>query len=263
MSDPNKSDHKKNVSELISAGSEIVGAGIGGVTGFLFAGPVGAAGAGIGGVIVAKTLNKVGQEISTRLLSPREKVRVGGVMALSTLEIEKRISEGETIRSDGFFDTNPNGRSNADEVVESVLLKSQREPEEKKLPYLAHLYANIAFSEEISTPMAHQLIKGVNQLTYRQLCILRLCAMKKIPLREKDYREESSFPKELYQVLYECFDLSSKGYINNGSTIALGLTDLIPKEMTPQALGADIHNFLQLWNIPMEDLQPIIDQLKQ
>lgn len=265
MSDSKKSKSKQenNIYELIAAGSEIAGAGIGGVAGFLFAGPLGAATAGAGGVVIAKTLNKVGQEISNRLLSPREKVRVGGVIALSSLEIEKRISDGEKIRSDGFFDVNSNNRSNADEVIEGVLLKSQREPEEKKLPYLAHFYANIAFSQEISTPMAHQIIKGIDQLTYRQLCLLRLCTIKDtLFLRGKDYRSESTFTKELYQILHECFDLYLKGYINNGDGVALGITDLVPKKMTPQALGTDIHNFLQLWHIPMADIQPIVDQLK-
>ena len=45
--------------------------------------------------------------------------------------------------------------------LESTLLKSQRESEEKKLPYMAHLLANLAFDREISAEMAHQMTSSI------------------------------------------------------------------------------------------------------
>ena len=61
-------------------------------------------------------------------------------------EIHRRLeTAGETVsRTDGFFDEETNGdRSDAAEVAESVLLKAQREPEEKKIDYMGYLFASI------------------------------------------------------------------------------------------------------------------------
>ncbi len=85
---------------------------------------------------------------------------------------------------------------------ESTLLKSQREAEEKKLPYMAHLLANLAFNTEISAAMAHQMTKAAESMTYRQLCILQLSATKeKFNLRKQSYEGEESFAKDLYHMV--------------------------------------------------------------
>ena len=56
--------------------------------------------------------------------------------------------------------------------------------------------------------MAHQIIKTAEELTYRQLCLLKLAVVKDgFGLRAEDYRNQDQFQKSLYQVLYECLDL--------------------------------------------------------
>ena len=164
--------------------------------------------------------------------------------------------------ADDFFDEKSSGRSDAEEVAESVLLKSQREPEEKKIPYMGHLLSNVAFDPQISAQMAHQIIKAAEQLTYRQLCILKLAVVKQaFGLRNGDYRGHGSFSKELYEVLYECLDLYHRAFINFGG-VAFGPTDVAPGKMTVQGLGADLFNLMRLAIIPDEDLIPIATQLK-
>jgi hypothetical protein len=186
---------KDGFKKLINCGAEIAGGAIGGALGFLAGGPAGATALGAGGSLAAMALKHIGQEASERLLGPREKVRVGGVLAITASTINNRIEKGEKIRSDGFFEEKTkSGRSNAEEVAESVLLKSQREPEEKKIPYMGYLLANVAFATDISAEMAHQLSKASEQLTYRQLCILKLAVVKQaFNLREGDYRGQSSY----------------------------------------------------------------------
>lgn len=265
MSENNERGKDKNegIQKLINCGAEIAGGAVGGALGFLAGGPVGAAVLGAGGSLAVMALKHIGQEASERLLGPREKVRLGGVLAIAAAGIKQRIENGESIRSDGFFDEKPSGRSNAEEVAESVLLKSQREPEEKKIPYMGHLLSNVAFDPLISAEMAHQITKAAEQLTYRQLCILKLAVVKQaFGLRGKDYREQGSFVKELYQVLYECLDLYHRGFMNFGGGVAFGPTDIVPGKMTVQGLGADLFNLMKLALIPNEDLIPIADQLK-
>lgn len=258
-----KSGNSERLRELINNGSEIAGAFIGAALGFVATGPVGAGLGGAGGFLAAKALRRVGNEVSGRILGPRERVRIGGVLAIAASEIKSRMENGERIRTDGFFDEKESGRSDGEEVAENVLLKSQREPEEKKLPYMAHLLSNVAFDSQISPPMAHQIIKIADQLTYRQLCLLKLGASKEgFGLRSSDYREHGGFPKELYQVLYECLDLYHRGLVNFEGEVAFGPTDVAPGRMTVQGLGADLYNLMKLATIPQEDLSPISRQLR-
>ena len=50
---------------------------------------------------------------------------------------------------------NQRGKSDAAEVVESVLLKVQREPEEKKIQYMGYLLSSIAFDPHINVHIVH------------------------------------------------------------------------------------------------------------
>jgi hypothetical protein len=167
------------------------------------------------------------------------------------------------VRSDDFFEKKSSGRTNAEEVAENVLLKSQREAEERKIPYMGYLLSNVAFDGSISAPMAHQIIKTAEGLTYRQLCILKLAAVRqRFSLRAGDYRGQATFHKELYQILYECLDLYHRGLINFGGEVAFGPTDVKPSTMTIQGLGVDIFNLMSLTKIPDSDLASIAAQLK-
>ncbi len=265
MSEKSEQDVEKNkgIRQLINYGTEIAGGAVGGVLGFLVGGPVGAVVGGAGGPMVAITLRSIGQEILERQLGPREKVRVGAAFAIATADIRQRIENGESIRTDGFFDEKQTGRSDAEEVAESVLLKVQREPEEKKIQYMGYLLSSIAFDPQISVHMAHQLTKAAEQLTYRQLCILRLPVVKDdFGLRDEDYREQETFTKDLYQVLYECLDLYHRGYINFGGEVVFSPTDVKPISMTVQGMGEDLFNLMKLRLIPDEDIAPIAAQLK-
>jgi hypothetical protein len=260
----NESGEKNTgIRRLINSGLEIAGGAVGGALGFLAGGPLGAAALGAGGTAAAMVLKHIGQEASQRLLGPREEIRVGGVLAIAAGEIRQRIEAGEKVRTDGFFEKKRAGRSDAEEVAESVLLKSQREPEEKKIPYMGHLLSSVAFDPTISTHMAHQVTKAAEQLTYRQLCLLKLSVVKdSFGLRSEDYRKQGQFQKELYQLLYECIDLYHRGFLNFGGGVAFGPTDIVPGKMTVQGLGADIINLMKLGLIPNEDLLPIVGQLK-
>lgn len=253
----------ERIKKLIGSGAEIVGGAVGGALGFLAGGPVGAAALGASGTAAAMALRHIGQEASERLLSPREQVRVGGVLAIVASEIGQRIASGEKVRDDGFFDQKDSGRSEAEEVAESILLKSQREPEEKKLPYMGHLLSSIAFAPHVSAHMAHQLSKAAEQLTYRQLCILKLAVVKQAyGLRRSNYLGHGTFTTDLYQVLYECLDLYRKAFLNFGGEVLFGPTDVEPSKMKVQALGEDLFNLMRLSKIPEKDLIPIAQQLQ-
>ena len=272
MSEKSGREAEKNagIRQLINHGTEIAGGAVGGGVGFLLGGPVGALVGGASGPIAAIALRRIGQEISERHLGTREKIRVGGALVIAAEEIRRRLKNGERLREDGFFDEKQTGRSDAEEVAESVLLKVQREPEEKKIEYMGYLLTSISFDPEISVHMAHQLIKAAEQLTYRQLCILKICAAKDdFELRDNNYRECEFLEDDLYEVLYECSDLYSKEYIHFGldtitfePNVLSKLRSVKPSGMAFQRIGDYLYNLMKLSQIPDEDIDSIANQLK-
>lgn len=130
---------------------------------------------------------------------------------------------------------------------------------------MALLIGNIAFNADINVGLAHQLVRTAEELTYRQLSILKIAAMMedRRALHQGSYRGQRNFDKPLYGVLYECYDLYVRGLINFGGSAVLGLTDVEPTSMRVQGMGADLFSEMGLATIPQADLDPIISQLSR
>ena len=258
-----KHEERVKFLKFLDAGCNIVGAGAGGTIGLLLGGPAGAVVGGAGGAAISESLRLVGQEFSKRFLTKREEARAGGVLVIAAAEIQKRLENGDEIRQDGFFDQEQTDRSDADEVVENIVLKCQREPQEKKIRFMGYLIANLSFDSTTSADLAHQIINVADELTYRQLCLLRIAVgAKTLNLCNTNYRELKKFPRELYQILHECLDLYNRALINFGGEVVFGLPDIQPGSMDTQGLGGDIHNLMNLNLIPIEDMMPIIHVLR-
>ena len=271
MPDQSERETEKNerLQQLINSGTEVLGSGagaaVGSALGLLIGGPGGAMVGGIVGKGFEIGLSKIGQDISERHLSTREKVRVGAVLVIAAAEIHQRLESGEPLREDGFFDDKQTGRSDAEEVAESVLLKVQREPEEKKIQYMGYLISSIAFDSEINVHMAHQLIKIADQFTYRQLCILKFCVVKdNFGLRDKDYAGlgRRTVRNAVYSLLAECLDLCDREYIDVKGAAVIFPIDIVPKHMHMKELGSDLFHLMKLSLIADEDIVPIAEQLK-
>ena len=258
-----------DITQLFNNYAEIVGGGIGAVLGFLAGDPITAAFSGAGGAAAAGILKTIGQDFSDRVLSPQEDLRIGKVLAIAALEIHQRLEKGESLRNDGFFDKKQTGRSDAEEIAEAIMLKCQREPQGKKISYMGFLKASIPFASNISVDMGHQLIRAAEELTYRQLCILKLAVVKnRFGLRNQDYQNHERFSKELYQVLQECHDLCLKSYLDYkipltfSGQITIGYMNIQPNKMTIYGIGEDLFNLMKLFSIPDEDLIPIVEILR-
>ena len=266
MTDDSESDNAdEKFRRIVDEGAEIVGGVSGAGLGVLTGDPLLATMLGGAGAAAASALRHVGQEFVGRFLGPRERKRIGGVIAVIAEDIHTKLSGDEQLRTDGFFDAGPRGRREADEVAESVLLQCQREPEERKIPYMGHFFANVAFRPDISAFMAHQLAKHAEQLTYRQFCLLNIATYRQSHhlLRSEDYRGQESFTVELMQVLYELLDLYNRGFVNFGGEVAFGPTDVKPGSMQTQGLGLHLAVLLDVRLIPADDLTPIIAQLSR
>ena len=220
MSDPKPQPDHKGIVELLTAGSEVAGGVAGAAIGLIAAGPAGGLVGGGVGPLITYALKKLGNEVHQRMLAPREQQRIGGVIAFAIQRIKEKLDAGESIRTDGFFDSQPDSRSAADEVYEGVILAAQREHEEKKLPFMGNLIANLAFRPDIERGYANYLVRLGGELSYRQLGLFVVFALKdRSRLRQSDYRTEQLFPPLLLGLLHEAYDLEQRGLIASGSRV--------------------------------------------
>jgi len=125
--------------------------------------------------LFAGTLEKIGNDIYQRFLSEQERIRIGGVITYATINIQKKLDNGLMPRNDGFFGIHSVERGActeipfvdrpaAEEILEGVLLLSQKEYEEKKIPFLGNLLVNFAFDTRVDRSMANMLIGCVPYL---------------------------------------------------------------------------------------------------
>jgi hypothetical protein len=156
---------------LVDAGASIAGSITGAAVRILFPDPISGIAAG---AIVSETTKRVIGEFASRVLSSREEARIGATISFAAVKIQNRLDAGEVPRTDGFFERDETGRSNADEIFEGVLLKAKNESQEKKIKYLGNLFANVAFRSDISITEANFFLNMAEEISYRQFCFVAL-----------------------------------------------------------------------------------------
>jgi hypothetical protein len=163
----------RGLGRLLRVGAPLVGALTGAPIGSSGGLPGGLSGAA-GGVMVTESFRAVGGQLESGALSPREQERIGAAVHLAARLVQERLDAGEEVRSDGFFDEVTGGRPISEEVLEGMLRKAAGSYEEKKLPFIAALYANLAFSPEVPAAEAHYALQVADRVTFRQLSLLGL-----------------------------------------------------------------------------------------
>ncbi len=237
---------KKIIETAAEYGGAAAGAAAGAGIGLVIAGPAGATLGAIAGTALEKAFLHIGKEITERKLSKAENKKVGSVYTLASENIDKKLIAGKTLREDGFFEESEADRSSAEEILERTLFAAQREAEEKKLPYYARMFANIAFSTDVSRPIANQTIKIAEQLTYRQLLILNAIATFQIggvPLKKTAYGSvvgltNVAIASEIFELYRMCL-LSSSSVIFDSAGIN-------PSALSITGYGAHIFNLMEL-----------------
>lgn len=236
---------------LVECGAEIAGACIGGALGFVAGGPGGAAAAGAVGVIVTRSLANTADKV----MSHRERIRVGSVAAVAVACIADRINRGDTPRPDFF--SSDQIHSAGEQLFEGVLLKARDEYEEKKLLYLGRFYANLVFSPTISPATAALLIKMLERLTFRQLILLSLL-LKKGQLDVENLRSQEHLDAELEALKREEMDLHASDLGSMG--LIRGAAPFVD-ELSP--LGAMLASLAELDIVPDVEIEQVIELLSK
>lgn len=256
---------KSKLQELIERGTNVVGTTTGAALAAISGSPeIGVALTAIGATGIYQ---KVGGELADRWLAPREAARVGSVMARSVEILQAELEKGRTLRKDGFFDEQ-DGRSDAEEVLEGVLRKAQSEYEEKKLEYIAHMWASACLNEFFTPGRLNHMVKLAEQLTYRQFTILTMVGeMSKADyknlfgLREQNYEKAGlKMDSETSTILSEIMALHNLDCVR---VIAqLGPIQIIPSEIKLGTWGPPLYNAMGFWKISPDEYLPVINHLQ-
>lgn len=260
-------DEEKNkiVDGIADIGGSVAGALAGAGIGAVIAGPVGVAGGAIAGTAIEKVIQRIGQEIQERFLSKSESRKIGTVYSCAKEKIEVNLKSGKNLRNDDFFSQKVNDRSSSEEILEATIFAAQHEHEEKKLPYLANLYANINFDPTINRQMANQLIKVASDITYRQLVILYVIGAYQLNPQLVPKRRNTEFNSirgyEKISIASEIFDLYRHSLVFSKKVI-LDTSGFTPSLLEISGNGALLYNLMELSTIHFDKIaQEIVDLL--
>ena len=262
MSDTRRNEPEA-VDHLITIGTEIAGGVTGAAIGLFAAGPAGALAGGVAGPVVTHAFRKIAVEIQHRFLGRREEVRIGAAFTFAAAKVQKKLADGLPLRQDNFFQQIANDRATADEIVEGILLAAQREHEEQKLRFYGNLIANIAFHSEINRVQANLFIRQVEQMSYRQLCLLALFVrmdelrIVRTPRMYPEYPEfdEASNVQEMYDlfqlgIFHRKDNFSPDAYIRSGNL-----------QIDVSELGIKLYILMDLNEIDTEELRKLSNTL--
>lgn len=254
-------DEFKSFEGLLHAGADVAGGVIGSAIGFVAGNLPGAMAGGAAGPLIARSVLSVGADFHRRFLSPREQLRVGGVLALAVNKTSENIMRGKEQNSRLVgAETKPDS---AKELYEALVLAVQRDPQEKKLSFYANLLGNLPFEKEIEVGEAQQLIRLAQELTYRQLCLLAVFADgAKFRLRDAHYIEYPAMSQSLLSVLLDVYELWTRQIVGSG-TLVLTTYDLIqPARIEVHGVGGRLSRLMELRNIEPADLEEVAQFLR-
>jgi len=213
---------------------------------------------------VAATLDAVGIDVLNRLLSEKEASRIERTLKAAVQLIEESLKLGREPRSDGFDGANPGDRSFPEEVVEGVLLRVQRENQERKLPHYSEFLHSYVFNSALDPASAGTIVSIADELSYRQFCILALTNRQTLQstlhydtrLRIRSEKQHPTDLPSMWEETFtqEVFDLESRQL----TQISRGLLDT-PHMVTLLPLGKMVCEVLGLSGIDPE----ILDDLKK
>lgn len=237
---------EKDISEVsISVAETAVATGIS----LAMGGPIGIMSGALAGSVIAQALKNLREEFVSRHLSRQENSRVNEVLNQAQILITQKLESGQSVREDDFFKSDGENISSAEELLEATLVSAQREYEERKLPYLAKLYANIGFDSSISRPIANYLIKLSSEITYRQIIIIQMIGYAQKISNRLEIRENRTSRTinglENVAIATEVYDLYRRGIIFS-KQIILDAAAVNPINLELGGYGALIYNLMEL-----------------
>ena len=198
------------------------------------------------------------------LLAKREQIRLSALEILVSREIQRRLNQGDQPREDALSEDYIPERSDADEITEAIFRIAQRDPEERKLPYIAKLLSSIVFNPQIDAKLAHHLTSVANSLSFRKLCLLELARDATRFDLFNDHLDKigrQNISEELLSILSDLFDLKQRTLLFTGSDLDLNAFEIRPAFLRLERLGALLHETMGLEVIPPWEVKSLANRL--
>ena len=259
----NLTKKNKQTKQTISRTSVMIGSAVGAAAGSLILDPAFIAATAAFGASVANFL----EDALTRVLTHTERRRTCDVAQSTMRIIKERVENGDKIRPD-FLDEPKKEYDVKIELFEAIIQKAKNSYEERKLPYLAHLYANIVFDSTCSRIEANQIIQLAESLSYSQFCLLEIFSQHgSFNLRNYGYENNAliGITNENNSLLELCMDLYSKrliGQLQRGTEVdffesELGGNGFVPSDCKLKPYGFRVHKMLSLSTMQPKEYIPL------
>ena len=245
--------------------SKVTGSVAGAAIGTIFMGPPGAI---IGAALAPffeHHLTALAGEFVTRQMGSRQQLRAGAGTLLLATAVQAKIVEGHELRKDGFDIPDETGRRPIDELAEQAIMSMVNSVEERRLPYLANLYASLYFDESISRTSIATLVAVAGSLNFRAMCILNILGKRTVYTgQERGDGIQSSWPTIDHMVAKEAFSLIGNSVIvaksddNEYHSSILGYMDLEPGILQLGSIGLVLYEKMGLAEMPF-DLPDLLD----
>jgi len=236
--------------------AELVGSGTGALVG-----SSGGALSAIIGAMAGTTITSVGREVVARVITTKQEARVGAVFVQAGAAIMAAEIEGRSVRDDGFW---KGDHSAGYEFAEGVMHVAMESFEERKIPYLGNLLANVATNPEIDPNTANGAIalsERLSWLDYKLLGILRRGDDFPMPSKELGFGNSWSTwaVKDAFRALIDESNLIH--YPRKVGDRGQPLRDLSLSAATATSGGELVGTLLQVEDIPSTDLRPVFKTL--
>jgi len=256
--------NEEKIKKLLQKGTSLAGSAVGGAIGFLAAGPLGAAGGAVAGTVVQQVLD----DITNRVLSENESQRIGAAAAIAINDVKIRIENGERPRDDIWHDSQEPS-SDADYMLEGILLKARDENEVKKIPFISKIFSNAVFNPHLSINQVNLLLKIVEGMTYQQLGLIAIAKdPSKYLLKNEKLQPGKMITHDQLGVFMEIFDLFRRGFLllqppdQTNHTILLEMNQIIPAHLKLSTPGNYIYQLMGLYDYNPQDINNIVEKLQ-
>jgi hypothetical protein len=257
------------IKKVVEIGSEITGGVAGSILGGLLAGVPGMVLGGGSGPVIVNFFKVAGTEIVNKFTNTRSGIRSSAVYTYALAKMLKNQESHLPQREQSFFTADKQGRSAAEELLEGIIINAQKEYEERKLPFLGNLYANIIVHPEISREYANQFIRIINQISFRQLCLMELIKNKIYEQQGINSKIRGLNEREIKQtdIVAELYDLEQKGLIHLNIPLTYDGTTgrkavLAQDKIQATALGKSFAELLSLQEIDRDLLDHLNEEIK-
>lgn len=229
---------------------------------------------GISAGLVGVAIKSVFSDIVKRTISTKQLTRVNNLQEIGYSLTEKRIKNGDVLRSDNFFEQINDQPSSAEEIFEGVFFVAMNSYQEKKIQHLAHLLTNIAFDETCKSHDADRFLRLSESLSYNQFILLNIFSSNETGnsqnLRSTSYENERTINNSTESLLNMSFELVNSGLIylpfisgnEDEHTAVMGSQEIVPSQMRLSQSGKKMYQLLSLDNIDSNEISEIVNYLK-